>query len=285
KPALRVFLATLFESNPFQYKPILRGFYFTSALQEGETNSAAAERIGQRFGLSVDGLPKPQAASSKNGFFLRDLFSKVIFADRQTVRQFASPAKTRLRYGTFFAFVAILALALGGWTWSTIGNEQLASNVQADLDNIVRLQSNRNDLQSRLQAMDILEDRIDQLEQFRRDKPLAVSLGLYQGDRLEQRLLTEYYNGVRQILLDPVSQNLASFLKDVNAHPDQLAPLNRTPDAAAIPVSTHSAMTASGQGGLYSDASPTNVEDAYNALKTYLMLSDKRHVETAHLTD
>jgi len=45
KPALRSFLATLFEANPFQYKPIFRGFYFTSALQEGETNSAATQRI------------------------------------------------------------------------------------------------------------------------------------------------------------------------------------------------------------------------------------------------
>ncbi|MCQ4437465.1 hypothetical protein NO135_20945, partial [Clostridioides difficile] len=107
----------------------------------------------------------------------------------------------------------------GGWTWSTIGNQQLVANVQADLDNVTRLQQGRNDLQSRLQAMDILEDRIEQLEQFRRDKPISVSLGLYQGDRLEQHLLTEYYNGVRQILLAPVSQNLASFMKDVNAHP------------------------------------------------------------------
>ncbi|RDU95050.1 type VI secretion system membrane subunit TssM [Trinickia dinghuensis] len=286
KPALRVFLATLFESNPFQYKPIMRGFYFTSALQEGQTSSAAAERIGTRFGLAVDNLPQPQAASSKNGFFLRDLFSKVIFADRQTVRQFASPAKTRLRYGTFFAFVAVLALALGGWTWSTIGNEQLASNVQADLDNIVRLQQNRNDLQSRLQAMDILEDRIEQLEQFKRNRPLSVSLGLYQGDRMEQRLLAEYYRGVKQLMLDPVSQNLVSFLKEVNTHPDQLAPLTHPPESGATPVSAHaSPMTATTQGGLYSDASPTNVEDAYNALKTYLMLSDKRHVEAAHLTD
>ncbi|MGN6668647.1 MAG: type VI secretion system membrane subunit TssM [Trinickia sp.] len=293
KPALRVFLATLFESNPFQHKPILRGFYFTSALQEGETSSAAAERIGQRFGLAVDNLPKPQAALSKNGFFLRDLFSKVIFADRQTVRQFASPAKTRLRYGTFFTFVAVLALALGGWTWSTIGNEQLASNVQADLDNIVRLQQNRNDLQSRLQAMDILEDRIEQLEQFKRDRPLSVSLGLYQGDRMEQRLLTEYYRGVKQLMLRPVSQNLVAFLKEVNAHPDGLAPLTHVPESGATPVSARtggapgapSARGTAAQGGLYSDASPTNVEDAYNALKTYLMLSDKRHVEAAHLTD
>ena len=311
KPSLRAFLATLFENNPFQYKPIFRGFYFTSALQEGETNSAAAQRIAQRFGLDGSALPKPHSAFSKNGFFLRDLFSKVIFADRQTVRQFASPTKTRLRYATFFGFVAALALALGGWTWSTIGNQQLVANVQADLDNVTRLQQGRNDLQSRLQAMDILEDRIEQLEQFRRDKPVSVSLGLYQGDRLEQHLLTEYYNGVRQILLAPVSQNLASFMKDVNAHPEQLVPMTRPPESGAvqggaIPVSTNSAgaapqagaaLAASGtapaaaqqpaapQGGLYSDASPTNVQDAYNALKTYLMLSDKRHVEQAHLTD
>ena len=52
--------------------------------------------------------------------------------------------------------------------------------MQADLDNVTRLQQGRNDLQSRLQAMDILEDRIEQLEQFRRDKPISVSLGLYQ---------------------------------------------------------------------------------------------------------
>ncbi|WP_322092495.1 type VI secretion system membrane subunit TssM [Paraburkholderia bannensis] len=285
KPALRAFLATLFENNPFQYKPIFRGFYFTSALQEGETNSAAAQRIANRFALSADGLPKAQPAFSKNGFFLKDLFSKVIFADKQTVRQFASPAKTRLRYATFFGVVAALALALGGWTWSAVNNQQLVANVQADLDNVQRLQQNRNDLQSRLQAMDILEDRIDQLEQFRRDKPLAVSLGLYQGDRVEQHLLEEYYNGVRQIMLTPVSQNLASFLKDVDAHPDQLAPMTHTPDSGAVPVSAHAAMANTSQGGLYSDASPSSVEDAYNALKTYLMLSDKRHVETAHLTD
>jgi type VI secretion system protein ImpL len=311
KPALRAFLATLFENNPFQYKPIFRGFYFTSALQEGETNSASAQRIAQRFGLDASALPKPHSAFSKNGFFLRDLFSKVIFADRQTVRQFASPTKTRLRYATFFGFVAALALALGGWTWSTIGNQQLVANVQADLDNVTRLQQGRNDLQSRLQAMDILEDRIEQLEQFRRDKPMSVSLGLYQGDRLEQHLLTEYYNGVRQILLAPVSQNLASFMKDVNAHPEQLVPMTRPPESGAVqggamPVSTNppgatplagaaqgaSATPAAApqqpaapQGGLYSDASPTNVQDAYNALKTYLMLADKRHVEQAHLTD
>ncbi|HWW70068.1 MAG TPA: ImcF-related family protein, partial [Duganella sp.] len=35
----------------------------------------------------------------------------------------------------------------------------------------------------------------------------------------------------------------------------------------------------------FKDANPANVEDAYNALKTYLMLSDKSRAEASHLND
>ena len=35
KSSLKSFVATLFEDNPFQFKPVFRGFYFTSALQDG----------------------------------------------------------------------------------------------------------------------------------------------------------------------------------------------------------------------------------------------------------
>ncbi len=286
KPALRAFIATLFENNPFQYKPIFRGFYFTSALREGETNSAAAQRIANRFDLSSEDLPHPEAAVTQNGFFLHDLFSKVIFADKQTVRQFASPAKTRLRYATFGGFVGLLVLAAGAWIWSATGNQKLLADTQADLDNIERIQQNRSDLQSRLQAMDLLQTRIEQFDQYRRDTPLHYAFGLYQGDRIERRLLQEYYNGVHQIMLMPVQQNLEAFLKDVDAHPDQLVATTHTPDSGAIPVSAQvPAGSGSSQNDPFREASPSNAGDAYNALKTYLMLSDKSHAEGAHLTD
>ncbi|MFX6201792.1 ImcF-related family protein, partial [Acinetobacter baumannii] len=35
----------------------------------------------------------------------------------------------------------------------------------------------------------------------------------------------------------------------------------------------------------YKDSSATSVEDAYNALKTYLMLSDTSRAESSHLSD
>ena len=56
----------------------------------------AVKLLAQRFGLALrpgDGA----AVYSNTGFFLRELFSKVIFADRQLVQQYLSPAKRRLR--------------------------------------------------------------------------------------------------------------------------------------------------------------------------------------------
>lgn len=289
KPALRAFLATLFESNPFQYKPVFRGFYFTSALQEGTMRSLSTERIASRFGLTLtESASRSKELYSQNGFFLRDLFSKVIFADKKTVRQFSSPVKTRLRYLSFFGFVAALGLLLGGWTWSYLGNRQLVENVQADLDKVVKLQASGADLKARFESLGILQDRIEQLAKFRNDRPLSLSLGLYQGNALEDKLVAEYYGGLKQLMLAPVADNLQAFLREVNAHPDQLKRLTVAAAdgvAPAAPATTGTTAPQSEAAGLYAGSSPTDVQDAYNALKTYLMLADKRHVEAAHLTD
>ncbi len=284
KPAVKAFLSTLFEVNPFQYKPVFRGFYFTSALQETVVKSISTERIASRFGLTLQRNEQPNPGiQSQNGFFLRDLFSKVIFADKGTVRQFAHPVKTRLRYAAFFGFVLVLGLLLGGWTWSYMGNRQLLANVQSDLDQAVKVQKAKPGLQSRFEALGILQDRIEQLAKFREDRPLSLSLGLYQGNYMEDRLLTEYYAGIRQILLQPVAGNIEEFLREANAHPERLQPVNA--DRAAAPQAVQVSAQPSQQGRLFAGLSPSNSQDVYNALKTYLMLGDKRHVETAHLTD
>lgn len=42
----------MFEDNPYQFQPVFRGFYFTSALQEGVIESPMTEQIAQEFQLS-----------------------------------------------------------------------------------------------------------------------------------------------------------------------------------------------------------------------------------------
>lgn len=275
KPTLRSFIATLFEDNPFQFKPIFRGFYITSAIQSGETRSTSSERVEKRFGLAGDG-PAVARISSTNGFFLKDLFSKVIFADKNLVQHYASKQKQRIRYAGFLASIALLGLALGAWSWSYTNNRTLTENIRADLDKAVRVQEGRIDLQSRLEALEILQDRIRQLEQFDTDRPLSLSLGLFQGEELRARLLAEYYKGISGVMLKPIGESLESFLAEVNRQADQLRPI----DKAAPPVAT-----AKSPIKPYQDASPTNVEDAYNALKTYLMLGSREHMEIGHLSD
>ncbi|MED5596791.1 type VI secretion system membrane subunit TssM [Janthinobacterium sp. P210006] len=306
KGPLRTFIATLFEENPFQFKPVFRGFYFTSALQEGVSVSASSERVAQRFDLKLQ--PQEQAAvQDQHGYFLLNLFRKVIFADKDLVAQYASPRKTRLRYATFFAAIALAGLTLGGWSWSYLANRQLAANVQADLDQAIKVQDKRLDLHSRFEALEILQDRIEQLEAYRSKRPLALSLGLYQGDFLERKLREEYFSGVREVMLKPVTQSLEAFLSEVNAGAGRLQPMTAAlpapavaavpavaaPAAAAVPAAATAATPAVAAAPAptapgvqqFKDAAPESVEDAYNGLKTYLMLSDKSRAEASHLND
>jgi type VI secretion system protein ImpL len=271
KSPLRAFLSTMFEENTYQFKPVFRGFYFTSALQEGAVQDLSSKRVARRFDLRLQ-EQKEGDADEQSGYFLLELFRKVIFADRDLVRRYTSPTANRARYAAFFGATALLGALLAGWTWSYMGNRELVANVRADLDKVVRLQEKRIDLQSRLEALDILQDRIVQLEKYRAGRPWALSFGLYQGDALDRKLRDEYFAGVREVMVQPVVAGLEGMLAEVNANAAQLDP-NASAAAPAKP------------GEPYQAVSPTNVADAYNALKTYLMLGDKSRAEPGHLND
>ncbi|MDB5908932.1 MAG: type secretion protein VasK [Massilia sp.] len=271
KTPLRAFLATLFEENAYQFKPVFRGFYFTSALQEGSVQDLSSRRVASRFDLA---LREPQSGQAEEqcGYFLLDLFRKVIFADKELVKRYTSPNSARVKYGAFFAATILFGCSLGLWSWSYMGNRQLVANVQADLEKVVRLQEKRTDLQSRLEALEILQDRIEQLEKYRAGKPWMLGFGLYQGEALERKLRDEYFGGVREIMLQPAGAALEALLAEMNANAGRL-------DANAAEAPAPKA------GQPYQNASPASVTDGYNALKTYLMLADKSRAEPSHLND
>jgi type VI secretion system protein ImpL len=281
KAPVRTFLSTLFEDNPFQFRPIFRGFYFTSAVQQGESQAPATQRVVKRFGLVARNGEQAEAVD-RGGFFLKDLFSKVIFADRRLVQQYSNPAKTRLRYAAFLAGTLLLGACLSGWTWSYLNNRQLLANVQADLDQVVRLQDQRIDLQSRMRSLEVLQDRLEQLRRYRTDRPWRVSLGLYQGEAIEGKLRAEYMAGLREVLLKPTVSALDAYLQQVNSKAAQLQPLGRAVEGR--PRSKGPSL-ADPAPSVYVAASPTDVSDAYNALKAYLMLGERGRMENAHLGD
>ncbi len=284
KTPIRTFLNTLFEDNPYQFRPIFRGFYFTSAVQEGQSTGRASQRVAERFALTPSNASVQTASViAQNGFFLRELFSKVIFADRNLVQQYTSRNKLRWRYASFFGGALLLGAALAGWTWSYSGNRQLVANAQADLAKVIKLQEGRIDLQSRLESLEILQDRVEQLQSYRTERPWALSLGLYQGAALEKKLREEYLAGLQEVMLKPTAAALAAYLSEVNANAAQLQPLARAADGT--PTASKGGNANPEPLGIYTAASTQNVSDAYNALKTYIMLGDRSRVETGHLGD
>lgn len=276
KSALRTFITTLFEDNPYQHKPVFRGFYFTSALQEPASVHQASSGIAERFQLAPpQAAPALDTAPAQKGYFLRDLFRKVIFSDRQLVQQYSSKHRMRNRYAALLGSALALGLALAGWAWSYTNNRQLVANAQADLAKAVQVQQGRVDLQSRLEALQILRDRLQQLQGYRHDHPVMLGLGLYQGDTIEAKLRSEYFQGMRQVMLAPVAQNLEAYLSKVVSDHNVLA----QPQAVDKPHSDQA------QGGIYQPPSPTSSQDAYNALKAYLMLAQPDRVEPVQLSD
>ncbi len=277
KSALRTFISTLFEDNPYQYRPVFRGFYFTSALQEPASVHTASDQIARRFHLGPPtGAPEQAASASNRSYFLLDLFRKVMFADRQLVRQHSSKHRKRTRYGVLIGSALALGLVMGGWAWSYTNNRQLVANVHADLAHAVAIQENRVDLQSRLQALEILQDRLQQLQAYRSDHPLMLGLGLYQGEAIEGKLRQEYFHGMRQVMLEPVTQNLEAYLGEVVKHGDELQ--SSVPDKP-------SGTSDKPDPGTYKMPSPTDTQEAYNALKAYLMLGHPDKVEPVQLSD
>jgi len=290
KPSLRTFLHTLFEDNPYQFRPIFRGFYFTSAVQEGQSTSRASQRVAEQFGLQLQS-GTAAAVYSQSGFFLKELFSRVIFADRELVRQYTSRTRLRLRQAAFFGGMAVLGTLLAAWTWSYSDNRDRVARVEADLVKAVKVQDQRLDLASRMEALEILQDRLEQVQRDRRSA--AWSLGLSQDARIENRLLEEYFNGLESVLLKPSVQALSAYLSDANAQSAQwrsVTPAGGVQQVADAAMGGASA-TADGAaplaanapavqpGSPYQAASNRDVTEAYNALKAYLMLGDRQRLE------
>ncbi|OTG86379.1 type VI secretion protein [Acinetobacter sp. ANC 4558] len=276
KPILKSFIGALFEENPYQFKPVFRGFYFTSALQEGTIESPMTELLAQEFELAKENSEAnvSKQTGQNHGYFLKGLFSDVILKDRNLVKQHINPANKRKRFLAFIASLMAVSIILGGWLWSYRNNQQLITDVQADLNKVVQMESQSQDLTSQLEALMILQNRLQQLEALDHQHFLKFGLGLYQGDMLYEKLKAEYLSGVKQIILIPAQHEMSSFLQAVQQNSEKLKENHSQVEIKQVSMTQQ-----------YAAPSDSNPQDAYNALKAYLMLTNPQYRESSHLAD
>ena len=97
----------LFVENVYQDAPIMRGVYFTSGTQEGRPIDRIMQSMADAFGVSARAAAV--AVSKPKSYFLRDLFTEVVFADKDVAIR-----STRMLVRQRIGRLALTACALAG---------------------------------------------------------------------------------------------------------------------------------------------------------------------------
>ena len=109
---LKTLIDTIFGESRYEESAWLRGFYFTSATQEGSPVDRMVGGIASAFGLQAE-APETRRHGEKRSFFLRNLLSELIFPEAG-LGTFDPKAEERRRWvwrGTLAASVLVTALA------------------------------------------------------------------------------------------------------------------------------------------------------------------------------
>jgi type VI secretion system protein ImpL len=239
------FVEAAFAPTKLEAKLIIRGVYFTSGTQEGSPIDRVMGALARGFGLERKLLP-PQHATGKSYFLTRFL--------REVVFQEAGLAGFDLRWerrrqwiqtGAVAACGIVLILATLAWWTSSTRNRRYLADVSGKFGEVqqqvtaVRAGA-RSDLASLLPTLSGVRTVAATPTNENGAVPLSMRFGLYQGGRLEAASDAAY----RRMLQDTFLPSLASYLEqylrqDVAASQDEL----------------------------------------YDALKTYLMLYDPKHLD------
>ncbi len=213
KEAVVKFVDLLTENDPYHARPLIRGFYFTSALQEGTPRIVAANRVQNQFGLThSEASASKLAAPASYSYFLRDLFRKVLFQDQHLIRRQADTGSNRWRAAAMATGILSVATLTGLWSWSYIGNQKMLNEIQQDRVRAIKLASSLQ-LYDKLLSLQVLQNHLETLQTYRKDgPPWEIGMGLYQGEELEQKLRKEYFAGLKQTMLLPIQRNLETTL-------------------------------------------------------------------------
>ena len=252
---LTKFMEVLFQANPYQENPLLRGFYLTSGTQEGTPIDRILGAVGRASGLSDVSLAAYLPTESKS-YFLKDLFTEIIFPDRQLVTSSSAIYRQRgyLRIGAGVTSVLIVLLAVIGLAVSFIGNKRILSEALSSALNAPNEGLDDSRLEKNVEFVGLLGTQLEDILIYRRDGvPLRLA-GFYQGPRI--------YEVVQELYLRQFTRQFLSVTK-------------RDMEQELGLIALAESRGGTGQRSKY--------EDDYSLLKAYIMLGDPIHAKPAYL--
>ena len=210
EPGLQRFAEALFERNPFQETPFLRGIYFASGRQEGDTLPTPPPVLHD---FKIEFTKRPD---THLGLFLHDFFAKILPGDRRLY----SPLFEFVRWRKLThvlgmtAALAVIFCCIGLFTFSYIKNRQALTEFIEDFDTVPKLS---NDLRRDLIVMDNYREQLLRMQVLNRDwllPRLGYNQSLYAQGKLERLYCDLFRNGLLAKLDLMLRQNIAALNPD-----------------------------------------------------------------------
>jgi type VI secretion system protein ImpL len=215
---LEPFMKSVFQENPYQETPILRGLYFSSGRQEGSPYShflSALGLIGER-----EVLP-----GTSKGLFLHDLFAEILPQDRKLF----APTRRALEWRALTTNLGLISWVLVGFaicgllSFSFVKNLRTLREISHEFARPTVL---KGEFLSDLITMDQFNKAIVRVEDQNRNWWIP-RFGLQESIKLERSLKEKFCRQFQQGFLIPFDKKLASTMAtNISAAPDQLVGLH-----------------------------------------------------------
>lgn len=215
KARLQLFVDALLRANPYQKAELLRGFYFTSALDADQPEMGGHTRqVTERFSLDSD-----QEITSGNAqprpLFINSLFRKVIIPDQHLVALYTTNHRERRRKATWIggaALVAVLLCSLLGWSY--VNNKNTVLAISTELAQAATADASATGQYTAWHTLDRMRFWTAHYHWQHHDEgvPMRMRLGLYQGYKVEPLVRSQYFSRLESVMLKPTADNLTRSL-------------------------------------------------------------------------
>lgn len=180
---LSLFVTSMFEGNVYQETPSLRGVYLTSGTQEGRPFSLLLSRLAEAVGIS-DRVAAEEPVLDQKSYFLRDVFMKIIFEDRDL----ASVSQKELQRQRIQRIALTTALALVALCVGVVPSFAFVRNRAQLVDTatlVDKAEGPGAKMRTEIQRLDGVRKMLSDLAQYEVHAPSFITtLGMYQGDRV-----------------------------------------------------------------------------------------------------
>ncbi len=209
---LATFVEALFQPNPYQQNPLVRGFYFTSGTQEGTPIAQVMESMQKDFGLVSDFMAQFEPPKETKAYFIKDLFQEIILPDEAKVYPTTKAARRRraFRIAAMAAQAVVSGLLILAMGTSYVNNCSHNAELAATIKRVADATSSQ--ASPSVSALNTLDELRDELARAGASIPLRLRWGLYSGDVVVRKGLEVYFQRYHDILLEPVAQRLADKL-------------------------------------------------------------------------